>query len=481
MKHKARAKHYALLFAVLLVSIGIWQTQKPLPPGTFVDSGDLPVADIEFLHDLTFRNAAGQTVREQEIFDAVFAIVDEASTLVVLDFFLFNDQAGNAGASFRPLSRDLTDRLLAARARTGLKVVLVTDPINDVYGGDPSPLLIELKAAGVDVAVTDLRELRDSNPGYSAFWRLFIQWFGNSTAISWLPNPFADGPEKISLRSWLSLLNFKANHRKLIAADRADGSWTALVTSANPHDASSSHSNVALRFSGAAAAHLVSSELDIARFSGLDSAVSPPAIAAGEDGGRQLAFVTEAAIRHRLLVEFDATQPGDRIDLAMFYLSDRLLISSLLAAAARGVEVRLILDPNKDAFGIRKDGVPNRPVAEELTASGSGRIAVRWYQTHGEQFHTKIALVKRRDKVVACLGSANLTRRNLNNYNLEANVALELAADDPLSAEMQAWFERLWSNENGDLYTVDYDAYRDPSRLRYWRYRIMEATGLSTF
>lgn len=478
-----RARRYSLpLIAALWIATGIWQTHKPLPPGTFVNSGDLPATDIEFLHDLTFRNAAGETVREQEIFDAVFTIVDEAATFVVLDFFLFNDQAGNAGSSFRPLSRELADRLLAARrARPMLEVVLVTDPINDVYGGDPSPLLTELRNAGIGVAITDLTQLRDSNPGYSAFWRLFIQWFGNSTAISWLPNPFADGPGRISLRSWLSLLNFKANHRKLVVADRADGSWTALVTSGNPHDASSSHSNVALRFSGPVATHLVVSEFNIARFSGLAAAAPAPAGPIAVDDGRRLAFVTEAAIRDRLLAEFDATQRGDRIDLAMFYLSDRLLIDSLRAAASRGVDVRLVLDPNKDAFGIQKDGVPNRPVAEELVRSGGGRIAVRWYQTHGEQFHTKIALVTRADRIVACLGSANLTRRNLGNYNLEANVALRLPAGDPLAAEMQAWFERLWSNENGDLYTVDYSAYRDPSQLRYWRYRFMEATGLSTF
>jgi len=476
-------RKFFMLVAVVWVTTAIWQTVKPMPQGTYVDSGDLPFtpASIEFLHDLTFRDAGGGVVREQEIFDAVFAIVEQAQTLMVLDFFLFNDQAGRAKDGFRPLSRELADRLLSAkRARPGLAIILVTDPINDVYGGDPSPLLGELVGAGVDVVRTDLTRLRDSNPGYSAFWRMFLQWWGNSTAISWLPNPFADGPERISLRSWLSLLNFKANHRKLIVADRADGTWTGLVTSGNPHDASSSHSNVALRFSGALAGHVMRSELGVARFSGLENGPVIPVIPA-TSGASHIAFVTEKAIRDRLLTTLHSTTTGDHIDVAMFYLSDRQVIDGLVAAASRGAAVRLILDPNKDAFGIEKDGVPNRPVARELMERGAGRIAVRWYETQGEQFHSKMVITTRAESVIASLGSANLTRRNLANYNLEANVEVKVSRSDPLAAEFQSWFERLWNNEGGNLYTVPFEAYRDDSPLRYWRYRVMEATGLSTF
>ena len=62
------------------------------------------------------------------------------------------------------------------------------------------------------------------------------------------------------------------------------------------------------------------------------------------------------------------------------------------APPRRGVRVNVMLDPNRDAFGRQKDGVPNRPVANELVTASGERIAVRWYRTHGEQFHTKLAL-----------------------------------------------------------------------------------------
>jgi len=117
-----------------------------------------------------------------------------------------------------------------------------------------------------------------------------------------------------------------------------------------------------------------------------------------------------------------------------------------------------------------------------VTQSGE-RIQVRWYRTHGEQFHTKLALITHGDRLIASLGSANLTRRNIGDYNLEANVALEMNAKSTLALQMLGFFERIWTNQGpvGTEYTADFAVYRDSDDSRYWRYRIMEATGLSTF
>lgn len=484
----ARRGIACLFLAVWLATAG-WQVVKPMPSGTDIDSGAMALAsgDVEFLHDLSWRDAAGTPVAEQEIFDAVFEVVDQAERFLVLDFFLVNDAMGSNGKLHRALSRELADRVLARkRARPALRVLLVTDPINDVYGGAPSALLAELSAQGVDVVRTSLATLRDSNPAYSALWRLFIQWFGNSPGTAWLPNPFDSGVSKVSLRSWLALVNFKANHRKVVIADRADGGWWAVVTSANPHDASSRHSNVGLRVRGEPAAALLASELEVARFSGWTGEFAtgrPRGGAAPADAGVTVRVLTEEAIRRRLLAAIDTARDGDRLMMAMFYLADRGVVDALVAAAARGVDVRLVLDPNKDAFGLKKDGVPNRPVARELVARSQGRIQVRWYRTHGEQFHSKLTLVTQGDRLVASLGSANLTRRNIRNYNLETNLQLTLPRQSTAAREMEAWFERIWRDDaaRGVSYTAPFDSFRDDSRVRYWRYRLMEATGLSTF
>lgn len=481
-------------FMAWWATVAGWNVVKPMPPGTNVSTPLIgaQAGDVQFLYDLTTTAPNGAPVHEQRIFDEVFRIVDEAESFVIADFFLLNDMMGAAGDVHRPLSRQLADRLLARKqAQPGLSILLITDPINDIYGGMPSQLLNELRAGGIDVVTTDLDVLRDSNPLYSSLWRMFIQWWGNSPDGGSMMNPFenaaAGHAEPITLRSWLALMNFKANHRKVIAADRSDGTLTALVTSANPHDGSSAHSNVAVRLNGPLVQYLIDSEMAVARFSGwkghVYASTSTKPAQQMLDPPVQLAFLTEEAIRKHLLDAIDTTRTGDSINIATFYISDRKIVGALLRAASRDVTVRLILDPNRDAFGRQKDGVPNRPVASELVTDSDEKIQVRWYRTHGEQFHTKLALIKHGERLIASLGSANLTRRNIGNYNLEANVALELRADAPLALEMNTYFDRLWNNDGppGTSFTAAYDAWRDDDTGRYWRYRLMEFTGLSTF
>src|SRR5262249_10097130 len=137
--------------------------------------------------------------------------------------------------------------------------------------------------------------------------------------------------------------------------------------------------------------------------------------------------LTEGAIRDAIVEHIEAAVRGESIAIAMFYISDRKVIDALVDAADRGVDLRLIPGPDKDAFGYEKNGIPNRPVASELVAASNGAIHVRWYRTHGEQFHTKLVIVYGAERLWMSLGSANLTRRNIGDYNLEANVAIETA------------------------------------------------------
>nr|WP_316046910.1 phospholipase D-like domain-containing protein [Planococcus glaciei] len=65
-------------------------------------------------------------------------------------------------------------------------------------------------------------------------------------------------------------------------------------------------------------------------------------------------------------------------------------MDALKEAANRGVDVRMILDPNENAFGTEKTGLPNRPVVNEMYEEANGNLKVRWYNTTKSQFHTKI-------------------------------------------------------------------------------------------
>ena len=490
----------SLLLAFLLTwaAVGLYHANKSLPPGLHVTSDwhDVPLDDVRLLIDTTVTDGRGRQVIRQEIFDEALRMVDAARELLVLDFFLFNDLAGetsSGAAPHRALSSELARHLLERRrAQPEMRIVLITDPINDMYGGAPSPLLAELRAAGIEVVITDLERLRDSNVAYSALWRLLVSWWdGDAHGEGWLPSPLETGPQRVTLRAWLRLLNFKANHRKLIVADDGEGQLVSLVTSGNPHDASSAHSNIGVRFTGPIARDILASEIAVARFSGWTGPDFVPAAAqrvepASADAAAptaRLQYLTEGAIRDALLDAIGTTERGEQIAIAVFYLSDRDVLDALVSAARRDVRVRIILDPNKDAFGRTKDGVPNRPVAAELVRRSGGRIEIRWYRTHGEQFHVKLAVVQRSSNLWALLGSANFTRRNLEDLNLEANVALETELDSPLARQLGGYFELLWDNDALAVreYTADFPIYEDQSFARHWRYRLMEASGLSTF
>src|SRR5215813_5149675 len=131
-------------FLALWGGTAYWHTHKDMPAGTHVDSGwrTVPAASVTFIADVTAADAYGRPVMSQAIFDEVLGVVHSARRFLVLDYFLFNNQRGSTGAEapVRALSGQLRDALLAQKqANPDLRVLFITDPINDVYGGSPSP------------------------------------------------------------------------------------------------------------------------------------------------------------------------------------------------------------------------------------------------------------------------------------------------------------------------------------------------------
>jgi phosphatidylserine/phosphatidylglycerophosphate/cardiolipin synthase-like enzyme len=260
----------------------------------------------------------------------------------------------------------------------------------------------------------------------------------------------------------------------------------SLVTSANPHDGSSAHSNVALEISGDFWQSLWFSESAVAKMSH-GKLQSPPIFQTKDmdnknDNDISLELITEKKIKDSLLKAIKNTKKEDQISIAMFYLSERSVVKELIKAANRGVVVKIILDPNKDAFGYQKNGIPNRQVASELTKKSKGKIQIRWYNTSGEQFHSKLTYIAHKNGPSRLiLGSANLTRRNINNYNLETNVSVIAPASSIFVQDIGSYFNRIWNNDNDNRYTLDYFAYQDDTLWKYWVYRLQEATGLCGF
>ncbi|WP_370300489.1 phospholipase D family protein [Abyssibacter sp.] len=476
---------YAVVSLGLLAWLGVTLSSRvELPDGLAFDGPPRPLQDARLLVDTTYIDAQGERRSEQAIFDAMFAMIRSARELIVIDMFLFNPFHGPEPERQRDLTAELTQSLIdARRAHDGLNVILITDPINTVYGGLEAEHLRRLRDAGVNVVLTRLPALRDSNPSYSGLWRWLVKPLGNDADGGWLPNALGDG--QVTLRSYLALLNFKANHRKTVVADDGRGRLQAMVTSANPHSDSSAHSNIALQFAGPAVGDLLRTEQAVLRFSSdgvriPERWLRPPAVAKPARGAAQIRVVTEQAIEAAILQALHAAGPGDRIRLAMFYLADRDVIAALIDAQARGAMLQVLLDPNRDAFGREKNGVPARPVAAELVEAG---IEVRWCDTHGEQCHFKALLSQRaaERRFTAVLGSANFTRRNLDNFNLETDVVISTPQRHPLAAEMNQWFDDLWTNADGRHVSVAYQQFADERASLRWAYRVMEASGWSSF
>lgn len=465
---------WSLMF--LFFAVGTYHVNKALPKGISQQSPLRPAHNVKVFSDHTYLNQTQKRQSRQAIFDEILAMIGRADKLIVVDMFLYNIYVGKSPSIYRPLSQELTDALLTRKKQNpGMRIVVTTDPINTVYGGKVSEQFEALKAAGIEVVLTDLTQLRDSNPLYSSVWRSLLQWFGNSPGGP-MPNPFGEGD--VSVRSYLTLLNFKANHRKVLIADRGGKVLSAMVTSANPHDGSSAHDNIAVYFEGPAAQDLLHTENAVRAMSGANAiSIDMPSIDKSSDV--QIQILTESKIRDQLLTLINGASKGEHIDIFVFYFSHREIAQALINARQRGVNIRLLLDPNKDAFGMEKNGVPNRPLAHELQSAG---IPIRWCHTHGEQCHNKMLMYRdHAGRSHAVVGSANFTRRNLDDFNLETNVYLYGANDQKALKKLHQVFERHWYNTKGEYYSTEYAEFADESRYKYWLYRFTEATGLSTY
>lgn len=484
---KATSIHKKALISVILIllvavplTVSLIHQYKDVPDGISIEGDIHQTSEFQFLYDLTYENTEGDVEHEQEIFDSIYELIDEAEDFIVVDMFLFNDDYDHTDPDldFPTLSNDFAEALVQKKETApDLDIVFITDPINTFYGSYVPDTLKQMTDSGIEVVITDLDPLRDSNPVYSGFYRSYLQWFGTSDS-SYLPNILRPQGPEINIRSYTGLLNFKANHRKIIMNERE-----AIISSANPHDASSYHSNVAYLLRGELLNDLLESEKAVVEMSGYDSSLfdsfTVQTEASDSEDTYEVQLLTEGKIKEQILSYIGQASSEDAIKIGLFYLSDSDIIEALWNAQSRDVTVKLILDINQDAFGNEKNGIPNRPVADELTSDDSS-IEIRWYRSNGEQYHSKFFLLETPEDVTMIGGSTNFTRRNMDDYNLETNVRVSGSKDQPEVDVMLNYFDRLWENKDG-LYTADYTTHAESSTWKNLLYQFQEWSGLSTF
>ncbi|APH05589.1 phospholipase D family protein [Bacillus weihaiensis] len=460
---------------ILIASVSLFHTKKSLPEGVSYESDVYYVENVEFIYDLTYMTEDKKSKHEQSIFQEIYQLIEKAEEIIVVDMFLFNDYQ-DKNQQFPPLAKTLTKKLIEQkRMKPYLDIIVITDEINSSYRSHEVDHFQALEEVGISVVYTNLNRLRDPNPLYSGLWRTGFQWFGQE-GEGWLPNPMAEEAPNVTLRSYLKLMNIKANHRKVIATENA-----AIITSANAHAASSYHSNIGFKVEGEIVEDLINTEQAVLNFSSNISLKKPKnqQVTKGDIG---LQLLTEQKIQDHVIKEIDASKKGDTIWLAMFYLADTEVLEALKASANRDVKVQLILDPNQNAFGSEKMGLPNLPVAAELTQLGEENITIRWYNTGKEQFHTKMMYIHKKGQPHIIIGgSANFTERNLDNYNLETNVKIVASDEEDIMKDVSSYFNKLWLNEENE-YTVNYEVYQDQLPVfKYLLYLIQKMLHFTTY
>ncbi|MFC4389274.1 phospholipase D family protein [Gracilibacillus marinus] len=477
-------KRYAfILFLVIYLCVIVYHQVKPLPEGVSVkgEKHAIDEKDVEFLVDLTYTKNEEEHY-EHEIFEQVYQVIGDAEKFLIIDMFMINDSS-STDRDYPKLSAKLKEKITLQKEKfPDLKVVVITDPINTTYYSHEAKYIDSLEQIGVEVVYTDLDRLRDPNPLYSGVWRMFFQWFGQG-GNGFLPNPFGEPSPDVTIRSYLKTLNVKANHRKVIITEKE-----GLVLSANAHDASGFHSNIGWKVKGEILKDMLASEKAVVQFSGGNVNAFPieeeintyieDTSTSSTDVTVQL--LTEQKIEDAVVEAIQQAEQGDTIWVAMFYIADRSIIDAIEEATERKVHVKLILDPNENAFGQQKIGVPNIPMADELLEDGNNHLEVKWYNVNKEQFHTKLLYVNYGETSKMIGGSANYTSRNLNDYNLETNIAVEAKNDTEIVADVDTYFHRLWENEDA-VFTLPYEEKESLPILKRIGYTIQKLTMFTTY
>ena len=550
-----------LLIGIFSIFAMSCSTIKTPPLGVDYESPMRDSDNVEFHYDLTYLDKDGNIRYDRKIWDATYKVVDEAKDYLIVEMFLFNDIYNKDKEHYPEFAKEYTRRLIKKKMENpDLKVYVLSDENNNLYGAFEHPFITDMKKAGIDVIVVDIFKLKDTFPWYSPIWRTLIEPHGNPQGKGWIGNFYGPMWPKLTLRNLLRALNVKADHRKIFLNE-----GNVVISSANIHDPSYFHENVAISANGEIVKDVLQGLKHVAEFSGgkidvdekqgnqinnsqignlieneknlVNNSIEnnffedenekkvreiekkkedfveeetrrfaqtgklPEKSQESNDKKQQddlkvgdvltrfddennrykLQFVTEAKIGEHLDKDIENTKAGDEILMGMYFLADRGVVDRLIKASNRGVKIRIIFDRSRDAFGMSTNGLPNKPVSKKLKKKTKNKIEIKWYFTNNEQYHTKITLIKKTDgNVIIQTGSANLIRKNIRGYIMDANFRILTNADSKLTRDIYTYFDRLWENKDG-LFTVNFDDEPTTKASTDFMYKILDATQLGSF
>ena len=508
-------------------------TIKTPPLGINYESPIRETENAEFHYDLTYLDKDGNIQYDRNLWDATYKVIDNAKDYLIVEMFLFNDLYNKDKEHFPEFAKEYTERLVKKQKENpNLKVYILADENNNFYGAFEHPFITSMKNAGINVIIVDIFKLKDTFPWYSPFWRTFIKPMGNPQNKGWITNFYGDMWPKLTIRNLLRALNVKADHKKVFLNEKE-----VVVSSANIHDPSYFHENIAIYTDGPIVKDVLHNLQLVAKFSDSEINVDGSdrrmenimnsgsndktetdektlnsenqkennvkqinneeneqnvkektsinseknSITDTEGHTYKIQYLTEGAIGKHLDEDIDSLKAGDELLMGMYFLADKGVIDRLIKAANRGVKIRIIFDRSRDAFGMSTNGLPNKPVSKKLKKKTKGKIEIKWYFTNNEQYHTKITLMKKTDgSVIINAGSANLIKKNIRGYIMDSNFRILTTQDSKMSKDIYEYFDRLWENKDG-LFTINFDDEPTTSGFSDFMYKILDATQLGSF
>lgn len=153
----------------------------------------------------------------------------------------------------------------------------------------------------------------------------------------------------------------------------------------------------------------------------------------GGDTTARMATTEEDRQDIKTVIQDNIKNAKKSIYMEAFSLAEKETIQNLIEAKQRGVDVRVLMDPNKPIFFI------NNKSAKELKDAG---VQVRWLNVDiqkQEKLHAKLAVF---DEETTIIGSCNFTKNGME-INHEANVELISKSVGPAFSKM---FEDHWNN-----------------------------------
>jgi len=311
--------------------------------------------------------------------------------------------------------------LLAKKAKEGVKVQVIIDPTSsnwDSFKWQQKQYIIDfLKKSGVEVKLYPVKEVTHSS---------------SATA-----SPSSKELTQGLMEPWKQKKEYQIDHAKILLVDGE----VAFLTGNNWGIETPKNRDVGVEIRGPAVRAVERKYKWAWKVAGGEDYEIPPA--PPEQGDAWISIVnSDIRIKkdsYRAVLYRNLKEAKKSIYISAFVLSDPYALKLLKEAKARGVDVKIILDPNKYN---QSEMPPNMKTVEDLRSAG---IEVKWYKAHDNKLHMKVAIF---DNDEVLVGSANFSYRGLRiNHEVGANIV-----DKKVAQEFTNEFMKIWNNES----TYDY-------------------------